>query len=464
MPANPRELFRLEGSWLKVLCQILLALIIVVSFESFNPILIGSLHSDNFQGGDFRQQAAAAVLWTLLMAVSFVPGVIREPLRTSGLQWPALFVAWAVTSAMWSVDPASALPKATVLFASTVATWRLASMITVREMFACLHYTLSALMVASLALVFLVPSIGVVQHEWLHVGNWSGVFASKQGLGMGSAVALGVALLRVTRKSWFDMAMCGVAFSCLYGSASRGGGIIAGVAVVCLVLERGYPRMLALLVSAILVLDLTVALGNIAYFTITGAPSYEFFGQTVDFTERTFIWQYALDLLSQRPLFGFGLNGFWTDMGTFYGYQKLHGWVLDNYHNGYIAVIVETGAVGLLLFLAASLKLIARLRWLIVNATDNRTSLEMSVAYVLMFFTLNLSEGLLLRSTNFLSVLFAFIVIKTVSVPSARPIGQLYQAHAWRMSRSPTRRVALSPARAGRDGGAEAAGAHLRAR
>jgi len=88
----------------------------------------------------------------------------------------------------------------------------------------------------------------------------------------------------------------------------------------------------------------------------------------------------------------------------------------------------------------------------------------MSVAYVLMFFTLNLSEGLLLRSTNFLSVLFAFIVIKTVSAPSARPIGQLHQAHAWRMSRSPTRRAALSPARAGRDGGAEAAGAHFRAR
>ena len=446
---------------MKILCQILLALIIVVSFETFNPVLIGSLHSDNFQGGDFRQQVAAVALWALLMVVSFVPGVTQEPLRTSGLQWPALFMAWAVASAIWSFDPASALPKAAVLFASTMATWRLASMITVREMFACVHYTLSALLVASLALVFLVPSIGVVQQEWMHVGNWSGVFASKQGLGMSSAIALGIGLLRVTRKSWFDMAMCAVALSCLYGSASRGGGVIAGVAVVCLVLGRGYPRMLALLVSAVLVLDLAVALGNISYFAITGAPSYQLFGTTVDFTERTFIWQYSLDMLSQRPLLGFGLNGFWTDIGTFYGYQKLHGWVLDNYHNGYVAVIVETGAAGMLLFVAASLKLIARLRWLIVNAAENRTSLEMSVAYVLMFFTLNLSEGLLLRSTNFLSVLFVFLVVKIVS---ARPTEQFHRARALRITQVPTRRVALSPARASGDSGPGVAGAHLRAR
>lgn len=362
---------------------------------------------------------------------------------------------------MWSVDPAIALPKAAVLFACTMATWRLASMITVWEMFACLHYTLSALMVASLALVFLVPSIGVVQHEWMHVGNWSGVFASKQGLGMGSAVALSIGLLRVTRRSWFDIAMCGVAFACLYGSASRGGGVIAGVAVSCLVLGRGYPRVLALLVLGILVLDLLVAFGNIAYFTITGAPSYQFFGETINFTERTFIWQYALDLLGQHPFLGFGLNGFWTDIGTFYGYQKLHGWVLDNYHDGYVAVVVETGAVGLLLFLAASLKLIVRLRWLIINATTNRTSLEMAVTYVLMFFTLNLSEGLLLRSTNFLSVLFTFLVIKIVSVRSTE---QLHHAYVLRMSQSLTRRIALSSARAGGGSGAGVAGAYVRVR
>ena len=433
---------------MKILRRILLSLIIVMSFESFNPVLIGSSHSDNFQGGDFRQQFAAVVLWTLLMAVSFVPGMTREPMRTSGLQWPALFMAWAVASAIWSVDPASALPKAAVLFACTLATWRLASMITAREMFACLHYTLCALLLASLALVFLVPSIGVVQHEWMHVGNWAGVFASKQGLGMSSAVALSIGLLRVTRRSWLDMAMCGVAFACLYGAASRGGGVIAGIAVVCLVLGRRRPRMLALLVSGILVFDLLLALGNILYFTITGAPSYEFFGETVNFTERTFIWQYALDLFSQRPLFGFGLNGFWTDIGTFYGYQKLHGWVLDNYHDGYIAVVVETGAIGLLLFITASLKLIARLRWLIVRATNNRTSLEMSVAYVLMFFTLNLSEGLLLRSTNFLSVLFSFLVVRITSVPSAQQTRRLYYAHGVRMPRSPGRRTTLPPVRA----------------
>lgn len=443
---------------MKNLGQILLALIILASFESFNPVLTGSLHNDGFQGSDFRQQIAAIVFWILLMAVSFIPGMTREALRTSGLQWPALFIAWAVVSAMWSDQPASALPKAAVLLASTMATWRLASMITVREMFVCLHYTLSALMIVSLALVFLAPSIGVVQNEWLHVGNWSGMFASKQGLGMSSAVTLSIVLLRVSRRSWFDIAMCGISLLCLYGSASRGGGIVAGVAVMCLVLARKHPRRLGLLISGVLVLDLLLAVGNISYFVITGAQSYEFLGETVDFTERTFIWQYALDLLTERPLLGFGLNGFWTDAGTFYGFQGLHGWVLDNYHDGYIAVIVETGAVGFLLFFIASMNLIARLRRVIISATGDRTSLEMSMAYLLMFFTLNLSEGLLLRSTNFLSVLFTFLVIKIVSAPSARPTEQLRQAHASRMHKSSTRRTAPLAARISKDFDAEVLG------
>ncbi len=436
-----------RGSVLRNIGLAILGLIVIFSCDSFNAALTGGGTADpGFQGTDTRMQIITIVLWTLLIGLSFIPGMICYPQRRTGLLWPALFLAWSVFSSVWSDDPMSSMPKAAVLLALSLATWRLAAMIAVDEMFTCVYYALSVLLIASLALVILVPSVGVVQEEWQHVGNWNGMFASKQGLGMISAFALGISLLRVIspRRSLLDMLMTVVAGVCLFGSASRGGGAIAIVATTCMVLARRRPKLLATLVSGILIADLFMAAANITYFMITGAPHYELFGEPINFTERTFIWQYALGLLREQPFIGYGLNGFWTDANTFYGYKRLHGWVLDNYHDGYIAIIVETGIVGFLLFSTAATQFISRLRTRIMQTPGDRLSLEMVVGYMLMFFTINLSEGLLLRSTNFLVVLFNFLVVKVMSSPVP---------HALRHRVVPSRRQPVEPRVAGRQQG-----------
>jgi len=61
---------------------------------------------------------------------------------------------------------------------------------------------------------------------------------------------------------------------------------------------------------------------------------------------------------------GFGLNGFWTDSNIYYQYQRLHGWVLDNYHSGYIAIIVETGIIGFILFTVLSFDIFVKINFL----------------------------------------------------------------------------------------------------
>lgn len=399
----------------------LISLIILTSVESYNIAFLGITEAEAVrQGADLRPQIAAIVLWLLLISISFIPGVVRLPLRTNGLQWPALLLAWSVFSSLWTDDPLTAMPKAAVLLFSTLAAWRTTSIVTVGEMFSCLYYCLAALLLASVALVVFMPTIGVVQHEWQHVGNWQGVFGTKQGLGMASAMFLSVALLRVSRRrTLFDVAMCGVGMACLLGSESRGAGVMACVAVACLLIARKYPK-LAPVVTVVLLLDVVLAVADISYFTTTGNASILAFGYEVNFTERTFIWQYALSHWPDRPFLGYGLNGFWTNSDVYYAYLRLHGWVLDNYHSGYLAIIVETGAVGFSLFLIVALKLVLKLRYLMASVTARRLSLDMSIGFLLMFFTINLTETYFLRSTNFLSILFAFLVMKILSAPDIR--------------------------------------------
>ncbi len=135
----------------------------------------------------------------------------------------------------------------------------------------------------------------------------------------------------------------------------------------------------------------------------------------------TFIWQFALGMWRDRPLLGYGLNGFWTNPDIYYSYFRLHGWVLDNYHDGYVAIIMETGIVGLTLFTITALKLTSRLHYLLaVTPRGQRLSVEMTIVFMVMFFTINLTETYFLRSTNFLSVLFAFLVAKVFTAAEPR--------------------------------------------
>lgn len=309
------------------------------------------------------------------------------------------------------------MPNAAVLLVSSLAAWRTTSIVTVEEMFACIYYNVAFMLLASLALVAFVPAVGLVQHEWQHVGDWQGVFATKQGLGMASAVFLGIVLLRVARRrKLFDIAMCGVGLACLIRSGSRGAGVMAFVAVAFLFVGRKHPK-LAVMVSGILLLDLVLAVADISYFTATGEASIHVFGYDINFTERTFIWQYALSLWPDRPFLGYGLNGFWTNSNVYYAYLRLHGWVLDNYHSGYLAIIVETGIIGFGLFTVVAFQLMSKLRYLMMTVKTHRVSLEMSVGFLLMFFTIDLTETYFLRSTNFLAVFFTFLLVKILSVP-----------------------------------------------
>ena len=415
-----------------------LSLIILASLETFNLAFSGISAADAVrQGADLRPQIAAISLWALLVFLSFIPGVARLPVRIKGLQWPAMLLGWIVLSSLWSDDPMGALPKAAVLLACSLAAWRTTSIVTVEEMFACIYYNIAMLLVASLALAIFMPTIGVMQDEWQHVGNWQGIFASKQGLGMVSAVFLGISLLRVAgRRTVFDVAMCGVGLACLLGSSSRGAGVMTFVAVACLVVARKYPR-LTLAVTGVFALDMILAVLNISYFAATGDASIQIFGYDINFTERTFIWQYALGLWTDRPLIGYGLNGFWTNSNLYYSYFRLHGWVLDNYHSGYLAIIVETGVVGFGLFLAVSYQVISKLYYLLRNSGANRLNLETTLAFLLMFFTINLTETYFLRSTNFLSILFTFLIVKILSTPELYPRG--LPARSRRIGRRPFR-------------------------
>ena len=396
----------------------LICLIALTSIDTFNTRLTGLTDDEMVQqGADIRGQVTAVGLWLVLLVASFIPGMSLSRPVTKGLVWPALLLGWIVVSPLWSDDPAHGMTKAAAFLVSSLAAWRMASVVTAREMLTCTFYALLVLLALSLFLAVAVPEVGLLLNDWQHEGQWKGVFATKQGLGTVSAVFLVLAFLRLSyQRSAFNIAACALGLSCLLGSGSRGGGVMAAVAVASLIVVRRSPRFAAL-VAGILLVGLVLGILEVAYFSATGHSSIQVFGSDINLTERTFIWQYAIGHWGDHPYLGYGLNGFWTNAGILSLYRTAHGWVLDNYHSGYLAITVETGLVGLSLFSVISVRLASRLRFLLLHARSNRMSLEMTAGYAIMFFTINLTETYFLRSTNFMAVLFTFLAIKTLAVP-----------------------------------------------
>ena len=149
----------------------------------------------------------------------------------------------------------------------------------------------------------------------------------------------------------------------------------------------------------------------ILYFYATGYDALYLFGSTIDFTERTYIWQYALSHFNDAPLIGFGLNGFWTKPAIYDYFEQSHGWVLDNYHNGYIAILVETGLVGFMLFTGSVFLVSVKMLYLISSRSIHRLHCALIVGFAALSFQVNFTETEFLRSTTFTSVLLVAFVL-----------------------------------------------------
>ncbi len=257
------------------------------------------------------------------------------------------------------------------------------------------------------------PDIGI-DHSWMHNGQWQGIFESKQTLGFVGAYLMFFACYRkITGQGWLPFLVTFLlASTCVIASGSRGAGALALAA--CALLFASLWSVKCMKVFAVLPFVMCIMAGFlILYFYSTGYDAIHLFDSTIDFTERTFIWQYAISHFDDAPLFGFGINGFWTIPSIYDYFEQNHGWVLDNYHSGYIAILIETGLIGYLLFTASVLLFSNKVLHLISARSINRSHCALIIGFVVLNFQTNFTETTFLRSTMFTSVLLVAFFLAT---------------------------------------------------
>ena len=393
----------LQDAWTGPIIKAALVVIAVFGNSSFNAQV--------FPGGDespFPQVIILAAWLVVALAGVFRRTIFDVYSLSVGLLWALAFYSFAMVSVLWSHDPLDDSAKALAIAITGFTAFRLTKLMPLDEIIEPMIFGLLTLCVSSIVLALFAPGIGL-DMEYHHAGQWRGVFVNKQILGIASALLMFFSAYRLIgsrnlyHRLYHGLAAT-VALVCVVASGSRGGGALAAVAVLCVYLSARSASFTRILAFAPFAMCLIAGM-LIIYMAVTGNPAIEIFDQEIDFTDRTLIWQHALAYFKDAPWFGYGLNGFWTLKEVKDLFLQRHGWFLDNFHDGYIGIIVETGVIGFALFVVSYL--LYGLRLLADIRRDG--ALDRDVAFGLVFtsllFFIDFTETFFLRSTNMASAL-----------------------------------------------------------
>lgn len=268
--------------------------------------------------------------------------------------WATAYTAFLALSCLWSpyrtVAAVRAVETCVVLLLAWVATRRGSR--------AHMHRLAHGFMVLTAASV----GVGIVYpmpELPTQIGRftWLMVHPTASAVFLGIAIVLGVVYLvewaddtaDVRWPRWAYMGLLAVNVGALMANHTRGVvlGVVAALFALMSLLRPIRRRLtgLAFVIWATVLVVLTSADTIIAYFTRGQSAS-----KLATLNERTNLWSVAFDAWIKQPLFGYGLN---ASRGIFVGSTGL-----GTGHNAVVNVLVDLGAVGLVIWLTLVVSLV----------------------------------------------------------------------------------------------------------
>ena len=358
-----------HGFALAALMWVLVALMIVPEGLDY-----GALTS---VGAPASGGATSRILWLALLASSTLIIVWR-----GGLAWLLLrtvnpfllvFVALAVASIGWSIDPSLSARRLVRLITIVLAciafvliAWH------ARRFQNVVRPALSLVLLGSIFFGLVFPEFAIHRQTASELaGAWRGLANHKNGLG-----ALACLSLIFWCHAWLGRevgllpALAGgaIAATCLLLSRSSTSLAASIFVLVFLVvslrapraLARYVPLMVVLMVGTILLYALAI-LGLIPGSGTLMAPITALTSKDNSFTGRTEIWAILSDHIALRPLFGTGYAAYWTAgpvAGTesYEFVRRMGSFYPASAHNGYLEIVNDLGWAGLVCLFAYAVR------------------------------------------------------------------------------------------------------------
>lgn len=276
------------------------------------------------------------------------------------------FIALALVSTFWSVDPAVTLKNSLELAGTTavgafiVARFRFAEFLNIQMLF------FGGSAVLSLVLIFLSPGRG---RMFWGSGPWDGLYEEKNALGAAMAMAIlafGTYLLQ-RKAPRRPLAAAGLALCALLLAGSNSATALIALVTVLAIGAIALACVSPLYGRASLIVVLIGGAFLVAALSLTGFDPNQLaalFGRSETLTGRADFWPYLSNAVNARPFFGYGYGAFFRSpiARDFLSYYVVEagGWSPYHAHNSFLQACLDTGYVGLTVLIALTLASLLR--------------------------------------------------------------------------------------------------------
>lgn len=332
-----------------VIATILFA-IIMISFRPFDPA------GPEAAGGDIVNQIGFSALGAAAV-FSLFAFVDRRVLTSLLSPWWLLMMAFFMLSVLNATDPMGAFRTALFTFIGIIT---VAAVLTVprdADSFSTVLGVAGILVVVlCYAGLFLYPGIAIhtsASAEPQHAGLWRGLFSHKNVAGpvMAALSFAGLYLFRRgRRRSGFVLFVTALYFLSNTGSKTTAGIVPLAIVMVMGPSIFGMRRLVPVIFAVALILSAVATVG-----IVISRPLWELSQQLspgLTYTGRTALWSFSLDMLANRPWFGYGYESFWGTPLLLNQDQPFdRSWDIRNIvhgHNGYLDIAVLMGLPALI--------------------------------------------------------------------------------------------------------------------
>jgi O-antigen ligase len=325
--------------------------------------------------------------------------------------WPVLALAlFAFLSAFWSDDPALVVRRAGTVTATTLFGVYLAARGDFADLVAALVKVYAIAAIASFVAIVALPQAATVTGDY-YTHAWRGCFTDKNELGMACGEALILSVYAYRRRygpRWLAGLTIAAFLVLLVGSQSKTPVVVmmaalyAGFGVTALRRRSGA----GLLVGYVL---LVLGLAGGALLAGGWQDVLAALGRDPTFTNRTRIWQLALEYIAHRPWLGYGYEAFWReDSADAQIFWVALGFKTPHAHNSWLEMALGIGWVGV--GIAGLAWLAAFYRILRVAAAPHAVHVAFCLALLAGIFFENLSEFEFFRPGRLMFALFVAVL------------------------------------------------------
>jgi O-antigen ligase len=363
-----------------------------------------------------------AVFWFVLSALSIWILVQRhllfDLLETLGRNWYIFpFLVFSVLSISWSVYWQISLARWLILVCTIVTGGYLAICYEIKDLVKFLSAFGVFILVFASLLAFFVPHIGVMNYYNIQ-GAWKGMYWHKNHMGI-IAVFVNILFLLETissfqsrqKQAWVWGAFYLFSILFILQTDSVGsymtGIFLHGVMLLALIFLKFKERIRGYHYAIFLATTLLLSL--VLYLNITSV--FAAFGRSTSLTGRIPMWGHLFNVyFSKRMFVGYGFNAFWyietsrKIMGLLAGYPD----PIVIADNGFIDILINTGYVGLALFLV----FYVAVWWRSIQYAGRSKDIIGFFPLILMSYTLlaNISWSLLFENEGFFMLLMAYVL------------------------------------------------------